>query len=100
MKRSWVYMMTNKNNTVLYTGVTSNIIKRVYQHKTKFYKGFTTRYNCDRLVYFEEFISIKEAISFEKKIKAGSRKKKEKLIDLKNPNRIDLAENWLFYFDL
>jgi putative endonuclease len=59
MKKSLVYFMTNKNNTVIYVGVTSDLLKRVYQHKTKTYKGFTAKYNCDKLIYFEEFDAIK-----------------------------------------
>ncbi|MBP2831297.1 GIY-YIG nuclease family protein [Aquimarina sp. U1-2] len=100
MKTAHVYLMTNKNNTVIYTGVTSNLLKRVYQHKTKaFAKSFTARYNCDKLVYFEEFHSIIEAIAREKQIKAGNRKRKENLIHSNNPDWSDLSEGWLFHFD-
>lgn len=99
MKKSYVYFLTNKNNTVIYTGVTSNIIKRVYEHKSRIYKGFTNKYNCDKLVYYEEFDSIEEAISREKQIKAGNRKAKEKLIISMNPEWKDLSEGWLFYFE-
>mgnify|MGYP003655881102 FL=1 len=99
MKFSYVYIMTNKNNTVLYTGVSSNLLKRVYQHKTKMFKGFTSRYNCDKLVYYTEFTDINEAIAYEKKIKAGNRKNKEKLINAINPKWDDLSDGWLFYFD-
>ena len=98
MKFSRVYILTNKNKTVLYTGVTSDIRKRIHQHKTKFYKGFTSKYNCDRLVYFEEFTNISEAIKYEKKIKAGSRAAKEKLILRQNPEWKDLSEEELFNF--
>ncbi len=91
--------MTNKNNTVIYTGVTSDIFKRVYQHKTKFYKGFSARYNCDKLVYFEEFNSFKLAIAREKQLKAGNRKRKEDLINSMNPEWNDLSEDWLFDFE-
>ncbi len=98
MKFSYVYIMTNKNNTVLYTGVTSNLLKRVYQHKNKTYKGFTNRYNCEKLIYYTEFTDINEAISFEKKIKAGNRKNKEKLINEINPNWDDLSDEWVFCF--
>ena len=91
--------MTNKNNTVVYIGVTSDLIKRVYQHKTKNYKGFTSKYNCDKLVYFEEFDDINRAIEREKKLKSGNRKKKEELIKLSNPEWNDLSEGWLFYFN-
>ena len=91
--------MTNKNNTVIYIGVTSNLLKRVYQHKTKAYKGFTYKYNCDKLIYFEEFNDINHAISREKQLKAGNRKKKEDLINSINPEWKDLSDGWLFYFD-
>ena len=99
MKKSFVYFMTNKNNTVIYVGVTSNLLKRVYQHKTKAYKGFTDKYNCDKLLYFEEFNDINEAIAREKQIKASNRKRKEALINVTNPEWHDLSEGWLFYFD-
>lgn len=98
MKKSHVYFLTNKNNTVIYTGVTSNLTKRIYEHKSRMYRGFTYRYNCDKLVYYEEFASIEEAISREKQIKAGNRKAKEKLIISMNPDWNDLSEGWLFYF--
>jgi len=91
--------MTNKNHTVIYIGVTSDLVKRVYQHKTKFYKGFTARYNCDKLVYSEEFSDINQAIAREKKLKSGNRKRKEALIDTVNPEWKDLSDGWLFYFD-
>ena len=99
MKKSYVYFLTNKNKTVIYIGVTSNLLKRVYQHKTKSYKGFTQKYNCDILVYFEEFEDINQAISREKQLKSGNRKRKEELINLENPNWNDLSDGWLFYFD-
>ncbi|MBT8300732.1 MAG: GIY-YIG nuclease family protein [Maribacter sp.] len=98
MKKSYIYFMTNKYNRVLYVGVTSNLIKRVYQHKTKSYKGFTAKYNCDKLVYFEEFNDISLAIIREKQIKSGSRKRKEELINTLNSTWADLSEGWLFYF--
>ena len=88
--------MTNKNNTVIYIGVTSNLVKRVYQHKTKVYRGFTYRYNCDKLVYFEEFNEISKAIAREKKLKAGNRKRKEDLINFQNVSWSDLSEGWVF----
>jgi putative endonuclease len=75
MKKSLVYFMTNKNNTVIYVGVTSDLLKRVYQHKTKTYKGFTAKYNCDKLIYFEEFDAINLAIAREKQLKSGNRKR-------------------------
>ena len=88
--------MTNKNNTVIYTGVTSDLKKRVFQHKTKVYKGFTSNYNCDKLVYYETFTDINQAIAREKQIKSGSRKKKEMLIIAMNFNWDDLSEGWVF----
>jgi len=99
MKKPYVYFMANKNNTVIYVGVTSNLLKRVYEHKIKKYKGFTFRYNCDKLIYFEEFDDINIAISREKQIKSGNRKRKEALINAENPEWNDLSDGWLFYFD-
>jgi putative endonuclease len=98
MKKSFVYFMTNKNNTVIYVGVTSDLLKRVYQHKTKTYKGFTAKYNCDKLIYFEEFDDINLAITREKQIKSSNRKRKERLINAENPEWNDLSDGWLFSF--
>lgn len=64
-----VYILTNRNHTVLYIGVTSNLIQRIQQHKLKHFKGFTSKYNVDKLVYFESFSTIWEAIAREKQIK-------------------------------
>lgn len=72
--------MTNKMNTVLYVGVTDNLIKRAYQHKNKLISGFTAKYNINKLVYFEIYEDIREAIKREKQLKGGSRKKKINLI--------------------
>ncbi len=96
MKKSFVYIITNKNNTVLYTGVTSDIAKRMFQHKTKFYKGFSARYNCDKLVYFEEFSFIRKAIEREKQIKKYKRFKKISLIEKVNPDWNDFSNGWDF----
>ncbi len=90
--------MTNKNNTVIYIGVTSDLLKRVCQHKTKTYKGFTSKYNCDKLVYFEEFSDINKAIIREKQLKSGNRKRKENLINSENSEWKDLSDGWLFNF--
>ena len=76
MKRYWVYMMTNANNTVIYTGVTNDIERRVGQHKGKTGTSFTQRYNLKKLIYYESFGRIRDAIVAEKRIKAGSRAKK------------------------
>jgi len=88
--------MSNKNDSVIYIGVTSNLIKRVYQHKAKILKGFTSKYNCDKLVYFEEFKDINQAITREKQLKSGNRKRKEELIKKENSNWNDLSDGWLF----
>jgi len=95
MKKSYIYFMVNKNNTALYIGITSDLLKRVYQHKTKVYKGFTSKYNCDKLVYFEEFENINQAIAREKQLKAGNRQRKEALIELENPSWKDLSKGWI-----
>lgn len=88
----YIYILTNKNHTVLYTGVTSNLANRLYEHRTGFYKdSFTSRYNVTKLVYFEGFTSIEEAILREKQIKAGSRQKKLDLINGFNPEWKDLS---------
>ena len=93
MKKGFVYMMTNKYNRVLYTGVTSNLINRVTQHKNKTYKGFTSKYNCNKLVYFEEYDSISDAIIREKQIKNYSRNKKNSLIQALNPEWSDIFKD-------
>jgi putative endonuclease len=98
MKKSFVYFMANKHLTVIYIGVTSDLIKRVYQHKTMLYKGFTTSYNCNMLVYFEEYDTINQAISREKQLKAWNRRRKEELIRSINPDWMDLSEGWQFNF--
>jgi putative endonuclease len=88
-----VYIMTNINNSVLYTGVTSDIKDRINQHKTKKHSNsFSSRYNTCKLVYYECFESIVEAINREKQIKGGSRKKKVDLINTMNPAWEDLSE--------
>ena len=84
--------MTNKNNTVLYTGVTRDIKKRVYEHKEKLAKGFTKRYNITKLVYYEVFDDPENAISREKQIKGGSRQKKIDLLESINRKWEDLYE--------
>jgi putative endonuclease len=89
----FVYIMSNKNNTAIYTGVTSNLKNRIWEHKNKIHKGsFSSKYNVDKLVYFETFLSIEEAIAREKQIKAGSRQKKIILINSMNPEWKDLSE--------
>ena len=92
--QAFVYIMTNKYNTVLYTGVTNDLQRRVYQHKEKQIAGFTQKYNLNKLVYYELFDSIKAAIVREKQIKAGTRQKKVELIAAMNPEWKDLYEEW------
>jgi putative endonuclease len=82
--------MTNKNNTVLYTGVTSDLNKRVYEHKNKLLEGFTKRYNIDKLVFYEVYDDINNAIAREKQMKSGTRAKKIKLIEEMNNGWKDL----------
>ena len=89
-----VYIVANRRRTTLYVGVTSNLPRRIRQHKEKFYpKSFTARYHCDCLVYHEALPTIMEAIAREKQLKAGSRKKKLALIRRLNPEWRDLYED-------
>jgi len=89
-KQYYIYLMTNFSNTVIYIGVTNDIIRRVYEHKNKLMKGFTDKYNVNKLVYFESFSDVREAIAREKQIKAGSRQQKIRLITKENPEFNDL----------
>ena len=93
-KYYYVYIMTNKNNSVLYTGVTKDLLRRVTEHKSKKIKSFTAKYNIDKLVYFEYFNEVEKAIAREKQIKAGSRMKKIELIEKENPDWKDLGEEF------
>ena len=86
----YVYILTNSYHNVLYTGVTNELERRCYEHKKKIVKGFTQRYNVDKLVYFEVFDSIDQAIAREKQIKGYSRMKKNALIDKFNKEWIEL----------
>ena len=90
MKQTIVYIVTNKKNGILYTGVTSNLIKRVYQHKNDIIRGFSKKYNCKILVFYEIHETMNSVINREKQIKAGSRDKKIKLIEQTNINWDDL----------
>ena len=94
MKQGYIYILTNKNNTVLYVGVTSNLFERMEAHRTKKYSGsFSARYNLNKLVYWESFASITEAIAREKQLKGGSRQKKTDLINGLNPEWNDLYDS-------
>ena len=91
-KQYFVYIMTNKANSVLYTGVTSDLKKRAYEHRSKMMEGFTKKYKITKLVYYELFTEPLQAIAREKQIKGGSRQKKIDLINPKNPDWNDLYE--------
>ena len=91
-KQYYVYMMTNSRNTVLYVGVTNDLVRRVYEHKEKLAAGFTRKYNIVKLVYYEIFQDVENAILREKQIKAGSRQKKVELINSKNREWRDLYD--------
>ncbi len=90
--KSYIYILFNKRNGTLYTGVTSDLKKRVYEHKNKVHDGFTSKYDVNKLGYYEEYNDIKNAIEREKQIKAGSRKKKITLIESMNAGWKDLAD--------
>ena len=92
-KQFYVYIMTNNNNTVLYTGITSDLKRRVYEHREKLAEGFTKKYNLTKLVYYEVLQESLSAIQREKQIKAGSREKKVNLIRGANPEWKDLYED-------
>jgi putative endonuclease len=87
--------MTNKNDSMLYVGVTSNLEGRVWEHKNGVNAGFTKKYQCNKLVYYEVYQWIQDAIAREKQLKAGSRQKKIDLIVAENPEWKDLSEGWL-----
>ena len=92
-KVGYIYLMMNNMNTVIYTGVTNNLQKRIYEHKEKLMEGFTKKYNVTKLVYYEKFDNIINAIEREKQIKGGSRKKKIDLVKSVNPEFRDLYYN-------
>lgn len=92
-KPGFIYIVTNRNHTVLYTGVTGNLPRRILQHKNHIYaRSFTKRYSADKLVYYEQFDHIMDAINREKQVKAGSRQDKLDLINRMNPEWDDLYE--------
>ena len=92
-KQGYVYILFNRRNGTLYTGVTSHLIKRVHEHKNKTFKGFTSDYGVDKLGYYEVYNGIIPAIEREKQLKAGSRKKKVALIEGMNPDWKDLFDS-------
>ena len=94
MKTYYVYMMTNKHHNVLYIGVTNNLIRRVYEHKEGLIEGFTKKYNCHELVWYQQTDDVTAAITQEKRMKKWKREYKENVIREMNPEWKDL------YYDL
>ena len=94
MHKYWVYIVSNKYTSVIYTGVTNDIVRRIWEHKSGTVRGFTSRYKCSQLLYHEEFADINKAIAREKQIKGWKRDKKIELIVSLNPDRQDLAADW------
>jgi putative endonuclease len=92
-RQSYVYILTNGTNRVLYTGVTSDLVRRVWQHKEGLSSGFTKKYRATKLVYYEVFSDIRDAITREKQIKKGPRQRKIDLINSMNPEWRDLYED-------
>lgn len=95
MKKGFVYMMSNKKDGVLYIGVTSDIVKRIYEHKNGFVDGFTKQYNLKNLVYYEVYDDITEAVKREKQLKNWHREWKVELVNMQNPHWEDLYESIL-----
>ncbi len=92
-KRFWVYIMSSESGT-LYTGVTNSLDRQVFEHKHHLVRGFTAKYDCNRLVWFDEWSDVRSAIAREKQIKGWTRAKKIELIEASNPHWNNLAENW------
>jgi len=92
MRHYWIYILTNKSNT-LYIGITNDLKRRISEHRKKLIKGFTSRYNLNKLIFYETFNNPKDAIAIEKKIKSWTRKKKIELIKKINPDFRDLSGN-------
>ena len=90
----YVYILTNKGHTVFYTGMTNDLENRIFLHKAKYNKGFTSKYNCTKLVYYEEFTNPKDAIHREKQLKKYLRAWKKDLINKMNPDWKDLSDGW------
>lgn len=94
MKSYWVYILSNKKLGTLYIGVTNDLHRRLYEHKNKLIEGFSKRYDLTKLVYFEETSDINSAIAREKQLKKWNRDWKINLVELNNPDWLDLSENW------
>lgn len=93
---SYIYILTNLTNNVLYIGVTNNLVRRIYEHKQKMLEGFSSRYNLTKLVYYEQFDDIAKAIAREKVLKKWNRLWKERLINQLNPTWNDLYKDICF----
>ncbi len=93
MKIYYIYILASQRNGTLYVGVTSNLIRRIFEHKNKLVAGFTSKYGVDRLVYFEEFGNIGQAIQREKRLKEWPRRWKLNLIEQDNPQWLDLYDD-------
>ena len=94
MSRSWIYIVSNASRTTLYIGVTNDLHRRICEHKSGQLEGFSKRYRCFDLLYFEEYADIRDAIAREKQLKGWRRDRKDALIDTTNPERKDLAADW------
>ncbi len=94
MQYYYVYIISNWNNKVIYTGITNDLQRRLYEHKNGTNKGFTKKYNVKKLVYFDYTTDVNEAIKKEKQIKGWTRAKKDALINSQNPEWRDLSEDW------
>lgn len=94
MKTYYIYMIANKSNTVLYIGVTNNLERRIFEHKHKIIKGFSSKYNLTKLVYYEEYSDITTAIAREKHLKGWRRSRKNGLVETVNPEWKDLTDEW------
>ncbi|HDY68827.1 MAG: GIY-YIG nuclease family protein [Candidatus Scalindua sediminis] len=90
----YIYLLTNWNNKVMYVGVTNNLIRRIYEHKNKLVKGFTKKYNVNKLVYYEVTQDVIAALTREKEIKKWRREKKDRLVNRMNPTWKDLSLEW------
>ena len=99
-KRGYIYFITNQNNNVLYTGVTNSLKRRIQEHIDGQGSTFTQKYNCKKLVYFESFSSIEEAITREKQVKHYKREWKNELVEKINPNWDDLSAQIIIDPDL
>ena len=94
MKTYYVYILTNKNNKVMYIGCTSDLQRRLYEHKNKLVEGFTKKYNVDKLVYYECTNDALAAVTRERYLKGWKRERKNQLVESMNPEWKDLSEDW------